>query len=202
MSNSGYYQQSVELGKKFQLENKNWDGRDTFGYHQQIKDVVARYNCKTLLDYGCGKGHQWSRLYQLTHFEDRPNPEMMFKDYLNIDSYTLYDPCVEEFSKEPTGKFDIVICNQVLPSIPDQDLGWVKEKLQSFSKKVCFIGMHTQTRPPKAKKQIYNKEYFSIQRTEEWYYQQFASWQGSDLYWWFRDRSYYPEWMNNVSNRP
>ena len=47
MSNSDYYKTSVELGKKFQLANKSWDGRDTFKYRRQIRDLVQHYNCKT-----------------------------------------------------------------------------------------------------------------------------------------------------------
>jgi len=63
---------------------------------------------------------------------------------------------------------------------------------------VCFIGMHTQ--PPKAKKQIYNKEHFSAERSQKWYKEFFSDWQGSQLHWWFRDQPYNTDWINNDIN--
>ena len=42
---SAYYEQSVKLGAVFQQQNKSWDGKDTFSYHRQIRDVAQHYNC-------------------------------------------------------------------------------------------------------------------------------------------------------------
>lgn len=192
---SSYYMESVQLGADFQKQNKSWDGKDTFSYHRQIRDVAHVYNCKTVLDYGCGKGHQWE---EIVPFWPNPTP-MKFTDYLEIDSVVKYDPCVAEFATEPSNqKYDLVICNQVLTYIPDADLEWVKQRLMSFTGTACFIGMHI--KPPKAKKQIYNKEYFSIDRTPSWYRAFFSNWTGSKLHWWFRDQPYNSDWMNNDFN--
>lgn len=145
MEISSYYQESVELGKQFQKLNKSWDGKDTFSYHRQIRDVVKFYDCKTVLDYGCGKGNQW---IETVPFWPEVEPKS-FKQYLGIDSVYQYDPCVEQFEQAPPNvKFDLVICNQVLPYIPDQDLVWLKQTLMQHTGKVCFIGMHSQ--PPQS----------------------------------------------------
>jgi hypothetical protein len=196
MAVSTYYQESVALGAQFQQQNKSWDGKDTFSYHRQIRDVAYHYNCKTVLDYGCGKGHQWT---ETTTFW--PDATLVkFVDYLNVNSVFQYDPCVTKFATEPPDqKYDLVICTQVLPSIPDDDLEWVKQRLMNLAGRACFIGMHA--RPPKAKKQIYNKQYFSVDRSQDWYKEFFSNWQGSNLHWWFRDRPYFQDWMSNEPNR-
>jgi hypothetical protein len=87
----------------------------------------------------------------------------------------------------------------VLTYIPDDDLVWVKQRLMNLTGVACFIGMHVKS--PKAKKQIYNKQYFSAERSQDWYREFFSDWQGSQLHWWFRDRPYNPDWMNNDTNR-
>ena len=190
MSNSDYYKTSVELGKKFQLANKSWDGRDTFKYRRQIRDLVQHYNCKTLLDYGCGKGHQW-RDSHIFLPEEYPQK---FQTWLGIDQVSLYDPCVEEFAQDPVlKKYDIVSCTQVIGSIPDADITWLKQRLMSYTGQVCFIGLVDPLRIPKGKKQIYDSAYFSVKRTQEWYREQFAEWTGSELHCYFRTDALYTE---------
>ena len=188
--NSAYYHESVALGTKFQLENKSWDGHDTFKYRRQLRDLIKHYNCKSLLDYGCGKGHQWSEPHV---FLPEKVPQQ-FQTYLNLDEVTLYDPCVEKFSQDPAQKkYDIVSCTQVIGTIPDADIPWFKQRLMSYTGKVCFIGLVDPTRPPKGKKQIYDTAYFSAERTQEWYHKQFADWTGSALHWYFRTSALYDE---------
>ena len=66
---------------------------------------------------------------------------------------------------------------------------------------ICFIGLIDPTRPPKGKKQIYDPEYFSVKRTEEWYREQFADWTGSDLHWYVRtDALYTNDWFKKGKN--
>jgi hypothetical protein len=92
---------------------------------------------------------------------------------------------VEEFNIEPVGqKFDAVICTQVLGSIPDADISWIKDKFMNYATKFVFIGMHSAI--PKSKKRIYDTAYINYDRTVEWYQEQFSDWTGPDLYWWFR----------------
>ncbi len=187
---SEYYSQSVELGQEFQRNNpKNWAGNDSKNYHNQIRALMDRYNAKTVLDYGCGKGEQYStkNCYVLhgapPHVSTKP---MTFQTRINAKSVYKFDPCVEEFNIEPVGKkFDAVICTQVLGSVPDVDIPWIKDKFMNYATKFVFIGMHSAV--PKNKKRIYDPVHINYYRTVEWYQEQFSNWSGPDLYWWFRD---------------
>jgi len=187
---SKYYATSVELGQQFQQSNpKNWAGNDSKNYHNYIRFLMDRYDAKSVLDYGCGKGEQYSTLNSyVLHFAPpgvRTEP-MTFQTRINAESVYKYDPCVPEFDQEPVGqKFDAVICTQVLGSIPDDDIALIKHKFMNYATKFVFIGLHSS--PPKSKKRIYDTAYINYDRTMEWYQEQFSDWTGPDLYWWFRD---------------
>jgi hypothetical protein len=192
MEVSSYYQDSVAIGAKFQQENKSWAGFDVVKYQNKIKDLVDRYGAKTILDYGCGKGQQYT---DPLPYAGEDNWQT-FDQYLEVTVYK-YDPCIPEYSTPPTGmKFDGVICTQVLNSIPDDDLLWVAKELESYADKFCFIGLNFQ-RPAKGKKTMYDPAYFREPRTREFFRKYFKDWQGSDLFWWWKDRSHYPEWITD-----
>ena len=184
---SAYYSQSVELGQQFQKSNpKNWAGNDSKNYHNYIRFLMDQYAARTVLDYGCGKGQQYIDVvsYGLPH--SIMSEPMNFQTRINAESVYKYDPCVPEFDQEPVGqKFDAVICTQVLGSIPDDDIAWIKHKFMNYATKFVFIGLHSF--PGKTKKHIYDPVYTNPYRTVEWYQEQFSDWSGPDLYWWFRD---------------
>lgn len=193
---SNYYDKSVELGTEFQNNNPTlWSGYDTVKYQKQIKDLVLKYNAKTILDYGCGKGLQYTEplIYGETELTT-------FDKWLGVEVYK-YDPCVEEFAVPPPDnmKFDGVICSQVLQTIPDKDLPWVAQKLNSHTGKFCFISLNYQ-RPAKSKKFMYDKEEFDTPRTREFFKSYFKNWTNGDLFWWFKDRMHYSEWADEQLN--
>lgn len=200
MAMSPYYLESVEAGRQFQQQNKSWAGYDVVKYQKLIKDLVDHYGARTILDYGCGKGQQYQeRLpYGMLPGESMPEDQWQtFDQYLGVTVY-CYDPCVQGFETPPPvdARFDGVICTQVLNSIPDDDMTWVRETLEQHATKFCFIGLNYQ-REAKGKKTIYNPEYFRVPRTREFFRSYYQDWSGSDLYWWFKDRPYYPEWMSD-----
>lgn len=188
-----YYNKSVEIGTKFQAENKNWAGLDTVKYQKQIRDLVKRYNAKTILDYGCGKGEQYR---QPLPYESEEQWQT-FDDWLGVTVY-CYDPCIPEYSQLPPEgtKFDGVICSQVLGFIPDDDLSWVAKRLESYTKDFCFVSLNYQ-RPPKSKKLMYDPEFSTSKRTREFFKSHFADWQQGDLFWWWKDREHYNSWIDD-----
>ena len=136
---SPYYLESVQQGAEFQKNNKSWAGYDVVKYQTKIKDLVVRYRAKTILDYGCGKGLQYK---EPLPYASEDNWQT-FDEYLGVTVYK-YDPCVpEHFMLPPVGtKFDGVICTQVLNSIPDDDMLWVRDLLEGYATKFCFVGLN------------------------------------------------------------
>ena len=97
---SNYYDKSVELGAEFQKNNPNiWAGYDTVKYQKQIKDLVLRYNAKTILDYGCGKGLQYTEPLPYALGDEEPE-WTTFDKWLGVEVYK-YDPCVEGLDTPP-----------------------------------------------------------------------------------------------------
>lgn len=190
---SQYYEQSVQEGIKFQKENKSWAGYDVVKYQKQIKDLVVRYNAKTILDYGCGKGLQY--VDKLPYEENAPWQTL--DEWLGVEVYK-YDPCVEGFQipPPPGTKFDGVIVSQVLHTIPDLDMSWVREELESYTEKFCLITLNFQ-KQAKGKKFIYEPEYFKEPRTREFFKKHYQNWQSGNLHWWFKDRMHYDTWIDD-----
>lgn len=193
----------MRLGREFQVSNKSWAGYDVVKYQKLIKDLVDRYNAKTILDYGCGKGQQYQEPlpYGMMPGEHIPEDQWQtFDQYLGASVY-CYDPCVEKFKTPPppSAKFDAVICTQVLNSIPDDDMPWVRNILEQHATKFCFIGLNFQ-REAKGKKTMYDPKHFREPRTREFFKKYYADWLGSDLFWWFKDRSHYDDWIDDQLN--
>ena len=203
MAVSSYYEESVRLGREFQENNKAWAGYDVVKYQKKIKELVDRYGAKTILDYGCGKGLQYRERLPYGGAVGHELPEeqwQTFDQYLGVKVY-CYDPCVAGFEQLlPAGtKFDGVICTQVLNSIPDDDMAWVRQTLESYATKFCFIGLNFQ-REAKGKKTMYDPAYFREPRSREFFRRHYQNWSGSDLFWWFKDREHYPEWIDDQLN--
>jgi SAM-dependent methyltransferase len=196
---STYYLESVEIGKRFQKANSSWGGDDCKNYHNQIRVLMDKYNAKTVLDYGCGKGRQYTNLVPYGMPHGQVTEPMTFQTRINAESVYKFDPCVEGLDTEPVGQqFDAVICTQVLGSIPDVDIPWLRDKLINYATKFVFIGLHKPDKPVKSKKLMYDPAWVTYPRTIEWYLDQFKDIQTPNVYWWFRDtdheinRWYYP----------
>lgn len=74
----------------------------------RIKRLIDQTGAKTILDYGCGKGHQYECPIQVGKDE-----------YPNLEAYwgvtvTKYDPGYGPLSEFPKGTYDGVICTDVL----------------------------------------------------------------------------------------
>jgi hypothetical protein len=115
------------------MRENAYSGRFLFRYLVVLEPVLRKHECKTLLDYGCGKGVQWQAL------EDGS----LLQDKLGVIP-TLYDPGWPKHMKEPKGKYDIVVMTQVLGNIPKIDAEWFFNRLESFAEKAIFIGERTE----------------------------------------------------------
>jgi hypothetical protein len=178
MFSQAYYD-LVEKSKTFHLETKGWQGLHMVPYVPSIKQLAIKHNIKSLLDYGCGKGHQYSK----TH-EWEPGVVSTLDQYLGVDNVYKFDPCWKEFETPPPmdKKFDAIILIQCIGFIPDNDIPVLKRMLMQQTSKFCFIGEAYSTygnvkpRKPRGK-----PENFSARRSPEWFAEQFKDWSGSEL---------------------
>jgi len=110
-----------------QLSEKNpYTGVSTLNYANKIASIVRRTRAKTILDYGCGRGDQYSicRLNKLWRC-----------------GVTCYDPAVLGFSVKPKKKFDLVICCDVLEHIDEEDVMETVCDISSLAKKAVFVSI-------------------------------------------------------------
>lgn len=125
------YYRALEKTQRHHLakQGKTFSGRFTWKQRHRIKGLIDRFEAKTMLDYGCGWGKQYT---------ERDDQGCSLADYWGVDP-VKYDPGVPHFQAEPRGKFDLVICVQVLGSIPRADLPAIIDRLYGFANKAIFV---------------------------------------------------------------
>lgn len=120
-------------------QNKTFSGQFTWKLRHQIKEAIDRHGCTSVLDFGCGKGKQ---------YDGGRGPQFAGNDNLedgkNLEQFWgivphRYDPGVPAYAADPEGQFDLVICVQVLASIPRADLGWAIDRLYGYATKAVFV---------------------------------------------------------------
>jgi len=133
------YYETLKRSQTFQKTSVNWAGYGSYQYINQLRELVQEYSCKTMLDYGCGKGLQYT---------DKNN----FADLIGIEQYSLHDPACGQHAKLPEGIWDLVICLDVLPFVPKSDIDTVIELILSRCNKICVVGLqkitHTKSKKP------------------------------------------------------
>ena len=96
---------------------KTFDGRSLPPHALAIQSLIRQFGVRTLLDYGAGKGTAYSETAKI----QLPNGQTAngLKQLWGIDKITLYDPGYAPHASQPVGKFDAVICTDVLEHIPE-----------------------------------------------------------------------------------
>jgi hypothetical protein len=127
-------------------------GRYPKKYSKKIHVLIEDTGSKYLLDYGCGKGHSYTR--KQVHMQwGVPRP-------------TLYDPYYLPFSRRPKGKFDGVICTDVMEHIPEKDVDDVLADIFGYANKFVFLSIDTKP----AKKELPNgKNAHCTVKPEQWW---------------------------------
>lgn len=92
---------------------------------REFINFCKTYIPSTVLDYGCGKGHQYTKhnLHELA----------------NINMPTLYDPAIPQFSRLPQGTFDSVICTDVMEHIHQDECDKVLEEIFAYADHSVFF---------------------------------------------------------------
>jgi hypothetical protein len=143
--------------------NETFPGFSLDAQLSRIKQLISRTGADTLLDYGCGKGQQ----YGARPIKDDAGelwPGVI--DYWDIGEVVCYDPCYEPYNKLPQGKFDGVICTDVLEHCPEQDVAWIIDEIFAYATRFVFANVACFP----ARKRLSNGEnaHCTIQPVEWW----------------------------------
>ena len=110
---------------------ETFKGEEILKMRDLLKEGVKNSKSKTMLDYGSGKGYYY--------FNPMPDCNKTICEYVGIDEFELFEPAIEEYSKLPDKKFDIVCCNDVIEHIPSPDFFWVLDEIFSLANKCVVI---------------------------------------------------------------
>jgi hypothetical protein len=124
------YARSVAEATAHHAKSKTYSGKFLRPHKPVLVDLVSRLKITSALDYGCGKGSQ----YTWVDPSDGKTIEQAFGFQV-----AKFDPAWPPFATEPQGEFDLVICTHVLGSIPLEDLDWVLAKLYGAARKAVYI---------------------------------------------------------------
>ena len=91
-----------------------------------VHDLATKFGCRTILDYGCGKGYLAATLL------NRP------RDYVVSE----YDPAIEG-RDTPPGPADLVFCGDVLEHIEPECLNAVLADLSGLTRRIAFLVIAT-----------------------------------------------------------
>jgi len=68
-------------------------------------------------------------------------PSGLFPAYWGVERIVCFDPAYEPFSRPPQGRFDGVICTDVLEHCPETDLAWIIAELFGFARRFVFASI-------------------------------------------------------------
>lgn len=123
-------------------------GTSAYLYFKEIAHEVIELNPNSILDFGCGRSDM------VAHF---------WKD--GARKIEKYDPAIPQFKHMPEGKFDLVLCTDVMEHIPMLDIENVLNLIRSKSKRTIFtISM----KPARAKLPDGRNAHISLMSDTEW----------------------------------
>jgi 2-polyprenyl-3-methyl-5-hydroxy-6-metoxy-1,4-benzoquinol methylase len=118
---------------------QTFPGRSLPKQAPHIKRLIKATGAATILDYGCGKGQQYLPLRIADPDERIEYPDI--KSYWGVQAIQCYDPAYQPFMQLPTGKFDGVICTDVLEHCPEEDIPWILAEQFGYANKFVFANV-------------------------------------------------------------
>ncbi len=117
----------LPLYREMAASGKNFRGLTVLNQVKSIKKLASAVGAKTMLDYGCGAGDAYGSGNKMHH-------QLGF----SRRDVTLYDPSFPKHSNKPHGKFDLVVCSDVLEHIPGDQVDEFVKTLYSHAGKALW----------------------------------------------------------------
>jgi len=171
----GEYINLHENGNETIPADKMFNGISLIYYIPQLMEIVLnKEKAKSILDYGCGKGKLYSSTEYNTLNLDKKGRRLndSLPNLWQLDYYALYDPGYKEHNKLPKGKYDGVICTDVIEHIDENDCDWILDEIFSYGRKFVYVtiacykalktfdngkNVHVNVQPPEYWKEKLNK---------------------------------------------
>ena len=118
-------QAALDLHRQAHETRQIFEGWGLEHYAGSIGELVARTGARSLLDYGCGKAAAWKAGLA----------------FPGVEAVRLYDPGVQAYAERPEGKFDLVICTDVLEHVPEGDVPAVLDDLFGYAVKALLVAI-------------------------------------------------------------
>lgn len=117
---AAWYQSKSSLGTQFR-------GLSVINHDREIHGLIRATGSVRLLDYGCGLGHQYT--------------EQQLHKRWGVPMPTLYDPGVAGLDTKPQGRFDGVICSDVLEHVPEELVDNVIAELFDYAERFLWASV-------------------------------------------------------------
>jgi len=131
-------------------------------YIAVIGRMIRHTGARTLLDYGAGKGLQYSHPVQ----SDGKTIAPSLQKHWQLDQIVCYDPGVPDFAELPEETFDAVISTDVLEHIPEEDVFWVVEEM--FARAAKFVFCNIACYPALARLPNGNNAHVTVRHPQWW----------------------------------
>jgi len=138
----GEYINLHENGNETIPADKMFNGISLIYYIPQLMEIILnKEKAKSILDYGCGKGKLYSSTEYNTLNLDKKGRRLndSLPNLWQLDYYALYDPGYKEHNKLPKGKYDGVICTDVIEHIDENDCDWILDEIFSYGRKFVYV---------------------------------------------------------------
>lgn len=114
------YEYFIEQHRLVHQKNPSkFNGKSLIEWIPTIDNLIIKYRCDSILDYGCGQATYWPENWRAMGIQG-------------------YDPCVERFATEPKPA-DLVFCVDVLEHIPESATDSVLSRINQLANKIAFV---------------------------------------------------------------
>jgi SAM-dependent methyltransferase len=120
----------ISLYRQMADDGTNFRGLSILQHRKQIAKLCREHQVRNLLDYGCGAGDAYR------------SPHKLHKEFgLRWFEVTLYDPAFIENADMPLGRFDGVLCSDVLEHVPEEDVDELIDALFHYARKFVWASV-------------------------------------------------------------